>query len=262
MQQGGDITVPGRKLLDIFRRLPEKTSVTLSTEGERVSIRGGRSRFTLSTLPAAEFPVVEEINAQQTLTVGAGRVPAAHRQDAFLDGAAGRALLPERTAARDRGQVTARGGHRRASTGAVRDGADGARRRAPRSRSSCRARACWSCSGSWERDGNHRAGDRNESRSRPDRRHSLHFEADRWSFPGVRARDSRQPCPQGRGRPRGPRARRCSARPFCRTRSIAASASRPGRICLTLRRITPSRRRRRTRSRSATRARKSRSAST
>ena len=72
VQQGGDITVPGRKLLDIFRALPEKTSVTLSSEGERVSIRGGRSRFTLSSLPAAEFPLVEEINAQQTLTVAQG----------------------------------------------------------------------------------------------------------------------------------------------------------------------------------------------
>src|ERR1700746_38392 len=72
VQQGGDITVPGRKLLDIFRSLPEKTSVTLSTEGERVSLRAGRSRFTLSSLPAAEFPLVEEINAQQTLTVAQG----------------------------------------------------------------------------------------------------------------------------------------------------------------------------------------------
>ena len=45
---GGDITVPGRKLLDIFKALPEKTSVTLSTEGERVSIEAGRSWFTLS----------------------------------------------------------------------------------------------------------------------------------------------------------------------------------------------------------------------
>jgi DNA polymerase III subunit beta len=72
VSQSGDITVPGRKLLDIFRSLPEKTSVTLSTEGERVSIRAGRSRFTLSSLPAAEFPLVEEINAQQTLTVAQG----------------------------------------------------------------------------------------------------------------------------------------------------------------------------------------------
>ena len=69
VQQGGDITIPGRKLLDIFRSLPEQASVTLSTEGERMSIKAGRSRFTLSTLPAAEFPLVEEINAQQTLTV-------------------------------------------------------------------------------------------------------------------------------------------------------------------------------------------------
>src|ERR1700682_2169846 len=72
VQQPGDITVPGRKLLDIFRSLPEKTSVTVSTEGERVSVRAGRSRFTLSSLPAAEFPLVEEINAKQTLTVAQG----------------------------------------------------------------------------------------------------------------------------------------------------------------------------------------------
>lgn len=69
VQQPGDITVPGRKLLDICRALPEKTSVTLSTDGERVSVRAGRSRFTLSSLPAAEFPVVEEINSQQTLNL-------------------------------------------------------------------------------------------------------------------------------------------------------------------------------------------------
>src|SRR6202040_2445835 len=72
VQQNGAITVPGRKLLDIFRALPEKTNVTLSTEGERLTLRGGRSRFTLSSLAAAEFPVVDEINAQQTLTVVQG----------------------------------------------------------------------------------------------------------------------------------------------------------------------------------------------
>src|SRR5258708_28350989 len=72
VQQGGDISVPGRKLLDIFRSLPEQASVTLGTEGERISIRAGRSRFTLSSLPAAEFPLVEEINAQQTLSVAQG----------------------------------------------------------------------------------------------------------------------------------------------------------------------------------------------
>ncbi|HTX23064.1 MAG TPA: DNA polymerase III subunit beta [Steroidobacteraceae bacterium] len=69
VQRHGEVTVPGRKLLDIFRALPERVSVNLATEGERMTLRAGRSRFTLSSLPASEFPVVEEIGAQQQLTV-------------------------------------------------------------------------------------------------------------------------------------------------------------------------------------------------
>jgi DNA polymerase III subunit beta len=71
VQQPGDITVPGRKLLDIVRNLPEKSQVTLTREGERIVLRGGRSRFTLSSLPAAEFPVIDEIHATQTVTIRA-----------------------------------------------------------------------------------------------------------------------------------------------------------------------------------------------
>jgi len=63
----GEITAPGRKLLDILRALPEGTEVSLSLEADRLVVKGGRSRFTLSTLPAAEFPLVDEIQAQQTL---------------------------------------------------------------------------------------------------------------------------------------------------------------------------------------------------
>jgi DNA polymerase-3 subunit beta len=69
VQEAGDITVPGRKLLDIFRALPEKVMVTLVMEREKIVVRAGRSRFTLSTLPASEFPTIEEINSQQTLNV-------------------------------------------------------------------------------------------------------------------------------------------------------------------------------------------------
>jgi DNA polymerase-3 subunit beta len=71
VQQAGDITVPGRKLLDIIRTLPDKSQVTATRDGERVVVRGGRSRFTLSSLPAAEFPVIDDINAQQTLAIRA-----------------------------------------------------------------------------------------------------------------------------------------------------------------------------------------------
>ena len=70
VQSPGDITVPGRKLLDILRALAEGVSVALSTEADRLVVRAGRSRFTLSTLPAAEFPVVEEINAKSIFGSG------------------------------------------------------------------------------------------------------------------------------------------------------------------------------------------------
>ncbi|MFO7304595.1 MAG: DNA polymerase III subunit beta [Gammaproteobacteria bacterium] len=69
VQQPGEITVPGRKLLDIVRALPEGAQLTVTVEGERAIVRSGKSRFTLSTLPAAEFPTIEDIRAQQTLTI-------------------------------------------------------------------------------------------------------------------------------------------------------------------------------------------------
>jgi len=65
----GATTVPGRKLLDICRSLPEKSTIHFAQEGDRAVIRAGKSRFTLSTLPAGEFPVVEEMNVQQTMEV-------------------------------------------------------------------------------------------------------------------------------------------------------------------------------------------------
>ena len=95
MQQGGEVTLPGRKLLDIIRALPEKAQITIGIEGERATVRSGKSRFTLTTLPATDFPTVEDIRAQQSLIRRAVRAEVAAGQDPFFDGAAGRALLPE-----------------------------------------------------------------------------------------------------------------------------------------------------------------------
>lgn len=63
----GDITVPGRKLLDITRALSDGARIALQLEGDRLVIKAGRSRFTLSTLPAAEFPIVERFEAINSL---------------------------------------------------------------------------------------------------------------------------------------------------------------------------------------------------
>lgn len=65
----GEITVPGRKLLDICRALPGDANVKLSLSGDRMTLQSGRSKFVLATLPATEFPVVENIDAEQVLTV-------------------------------------------------------------------------------------------------------------------------------------------------------------------------------------------------
>ncbi len=63
----GEITVPGRKILDITRALMEGSKVALQLEGDRLVIKSGRSRFVLSTLPAAEFPLVDKIEASSRL---------------------------------------------------------------------------------------------------------------------------------------------------------------------------------------------------
>jgi len=49
-------TVGARKLLDILRALPEEMEVNLQPQDKRLLVKAGRSRFTLQTLPAEDFP--------------------------------------------------------------------------------------------------------------------------------------------------------------------------------------------------------------
>jgi DNA polymerase-3 subunit beta len=65
----GEVTVPGRKLLDICKALPDGVRMSISQSGEKVAVRAGRSKFSLATLPAAEFPAVDEINAENVIEV-------------------------------------------------------------------------------------------------------------------------------------------------------------------------------------------------
>jgi len=53
------ITIAARKLYDIVRALPESAKVKLDTKESQVVVSAGKSRFTLQTLPAADFPRVE-----------------------------------------------------------------------------------------------------------------------------------------------------------------------------------------------------------
>src|SRR5258706_11483416 len=53
-------TVGARKLIDILRSLPADQVVTLSAAQNKLTLQGGKSRFTLQTLPADDFPLVQE----------------------------------------------------------------------------------------------------------------------------------------------------------------------------------------------------------
>lgn len=53
----GEITVSGRKLIDICRTFPEDTEISIQVEEAKLVLLAGRSRFTLATLPANDFPL-------------------------------------------------------------------------------------------------------------------------------------------------------------------------------------------------------------
>lgn len=71
-QQEGEITVPARKLVDICKSLPDGSDIEFSLEEQRLLIRSGRSRFTLSTLVANDFPNVEGSPGSHEFTVKQG----------------------------------------------------------------------------------------------------------------------------------------------------------------------------------------------
>ncbi len=59
-QQSGIITLPGRKLMDICRALPDDAELEFKLTKEKVTLKSGRSRFQLATLPADEFPLSKD----------------------------------------------------------------------------------------------------------------------------------------------------------------------------------------------------------
>lgn len=70
----GEITVPARKLMDICKSLPGDALVDVRLDEQKVIIKSGRSRFTLSTLPANDFPTVEEGPGSLTFSVNQARL--------------------------------------------------------------------------------------------------------------------------------------------------------------------------------------------
>ena len=58
----GETTLPARKLLDICKALPEEANISILVEADKAIVKSGRSRFSLSTLPANDFPSLDSIS--------------------------------------------------------------------------------------------------------------------------------------------------------------------------------------------------------
>ncbi|MEK7796526.1 MAG: DNA polymerase III subunit beta [Pseudomonadota bacterium] len=65
----GELMLPARKLLDICRALPGGAAIDICKEGEKASIKSGKSRFSLLTLPAADFPNIQASQWDQNISV-------------------------------------------------------------------------------------------------------------------------------------------------------------------------------------------------
>ncbi len=74
--QDGEITVPARKLMDICKSLGDEATLEVTREESKVTLKSGRSRFSLSTLPAADFPNAEDEPDTLELTIKGDRLKA------------------------------------------------------------------------------------------------------------------------------------------------------------------------------------------
>jgi len=59
----GEITLPAKKLLDICKALPNEAEISIDVDVDKAIVKSGRSRFTLATLPASDFPALDEITS-------------------------------------------------------------------------------------------------------------------------------------------------------------------------------------------------------
>jgi DNA polymerase III subunit beta len=60
VEGAGAITVSAHLLFDIARKLPDGSQVSLETADNRMTVKAGRSRFSLPTLPRDDFPMIVE----------------------------------------------------------------------------------------------------------------------------------------------------------------------------------------------------------
>lgn len=56
----GEVTVPAKKLLDICKGFTDNSEILFNLDGSKAILKAGRGKYSLSTLPAAEYPNLED----------------------------------------------------------------------------------------------------------------------------------------------------------------------------------------------------------
>jgi len=81
--ESGQITVSARKILDICRSLPEGATLDVTSGDGKAVLTSGRSKFSLATLPANEFPSVDQGEQNVEFVVAAGVIKSLIESTAF-----------------------------------------------------------------------------------------------------------------------------------------------------------------------------------
>ncbi|MGH8191360.1 MAG: DNA polymerase III subunit beta [Rhodanobacteraceae bacterium] len=81
--ENGETTIPARKWFDLVRALPDGVKVDVQVKGDRVVMHAGRSRYTLASLPADEFPTTDEIEVADQIALSEGNLRRLLERTAF-----------------------------------------------------------------------------------------------------------------------------------------------------------------------------------
>ncbi len=83
LEEQGTTTIPARKLLDICRSLPDQAKIAIQSSSEKVKVSSGRSRFSLATLPAEDFPTIDDLELDQNVVISEAEFKALIDKTAF-----------------------------------------------------------------------------------------------------------------------------------------------------------------------------------
>ncbi len=90
------ITISAKKFQDILRAIPDESTVDLDTQENKLLVKANKSRFSLQTLPAQDFPALtEQLTGSISIDIAQGKLKRLLGIGPACDGTTGHPLLPE-----------------------------------------------------------------------------------------------------------------------------------------------------------------------